>query len=208
MSLCLFINGLYAQHTIFDFKKSDTKITKNQENTQVLDFRKDVFINKLDDVEVYIPFALPLINQTSLDVTIKQFSVVNENHTLMIEIDDGQQKEEFNSELLSYYVFYKNEIIGMLLYFDDNIIVTYKYNNRQFEINSFDDEIVLFDVNDCINKNSFSCAVEEKASQISSNSSSSGTITNPDCIELAIEIDEYTRNTLVLILVLLIGLML
>ena len=195
ISLCLFINGLYAQNTIFDFKKSNTKITKNQENTQFLDFRKDIFINKLDDIEVYIPFGLPLIDKRFLDVTIKQFSVVNKNHTLIIETNDGQQSEAFNSELLSYYIFYRSKIIGTLLYFDDNIIVTYKYNNRQFEINSFDDEIVLFDVNDCINEHSFSCAVEEKASQISRNSNSSGSITNPDCIDLAIEIDQYTRNT-------------
>ena len=87
--LCLFINGLYAKNTIFDFKKANTKITKNQENTQFLDFRKDIFINKLDDIEVYIPFGLPLIDKRFLDVTIKQFSVVNENHTLIIETDAG-----------------------------------------------------------------------------------------------------------------------
>jgi hypothetical protein len=73
ISLCLFINGLYAQNTIFDFKKSNTKITKNQENTQFLDFRKDIFINKLDDIEVYIPFGLPLIDKRFLDVTLNNF---------------------------------------------------------------------------------------------------------------------------------------
>ena len=34
------------------------------------------------------------------------------------------------------------------LSFNDNLIITYKIDNRQFEINNIDDEIILFDVND------------------------------------------------------------
>ena len=130
-----------------------------------------------------------------MNVEIKRFSVLSDNHTLILETDDGQQFEEFNATLLSYYILHEENIIGTLLYFDDNIIITYKHNNRQFEINKIEDKIVLFDINDCINKQSFTCAVEEKASEIARDIYSSESITNPDCIELAIEIDEYTRNT-------------
>ena len=73
--------------------------------------------------------------------------------------------------------------------------VTYKVDNRQLEINKVEDELILFDVNDCIAENSFSCAVEDEFEEISSSNNSSSSPTIPDCIELAIEIDQYTRNT-------------
>ena len=114
-------------------------------------------------------FKLPLIEEVFLDVSIKNFSVINDNHTLIIETDNGQQIEALDSDLLSYYIFHKDEVIGTLLFFDNNIIVTYKYGNRQFEINTLNNEIILFDVNDCIDQNTFSCAVEEKAREISVN---------------------------------------
>ena len=194
-SLCLFVNVLYAQNNCFDFKKSTTLVTKSMSNTKTLDFQIDFFINKLNKDEIYIPFQLPLIDEFFLDVTLKSFSVVSDNHTLIIKTDQGQEKEEFHTALLSYYIFYKKEIIGTLLFFDNNIIVTYKHANRQFEINKVNNEIVLFDVNDCIYKNTFSCAVEEKARETSIDNHSLESITIPDCIELAIEVDEYTRNT-------------
>ncbi|MBT7895847.1 MAG: hypothetical protein HN564_02520 [Flavobacteriales bacterium] len=194
-SLCLFVNVLYAQNNCFDFKKSTTLVTKSISNTKTLDFQIDFFINKLNKDEIYMPFQLPLIDEFFLDVTLKSFSVVSDNHTLIIKTDQGQEKEEFHTALLSYYIFYKKEIIGTLLFFDNNIIVTYKHANRQFEINKVNNEIVLFDVNDCIYKNTFSCAVEEKAREISRDNHSLESITIPDCIELAIEVDEYTRNT-------------
>ena len=195
LSFSLFLNSLCAQNRIFDFKESKTCLTKNVENTKGLDFSLSVFINKLNSDLVFIPFKLPLIEEVFLDVSIKNFSVINDNHTLIIETDNGQQIEELDSDLLSYYIFHKDEVIGTLLFFDNNIIVTYKYGNRQFEINTLNNEIILFDVNDCIDQNTFSCAVEEKAREISVNHSSSESVTIPDCIELAIEIDQYTRNT-------------
>jgi hypothetical protein len=195
LSFSLFLNSLCAQSLIFDFKESKTCLTKNIENTKGLDFSLSFFVNKLNSDLVFIPFKLPLIEEVFLDVSLKSFSVINDNHTLIIETDNGQQIEELDSDLLSYYIFHKDEVIGTLLFFDNNIIVTYKYGNRQFEINTIDNEILLFDVNDCINQNTFSCAVEEKAREISVNNSSSKSITIPDCIELAIEIDQYTRNT-------------
>jgi hypothetical protein len=195
LSFSLFLNSLCAQSLIFDFKESKTCLTKNVENTKALDINLVDFINKLNSDLIFIPFNLPLIDEIFLDVSLKNFSVINDNHTLIIETDNGQQIEEFNSDLLSYYIFHEDEIIGTLLYFDNNIIVTYKYGNRQFEINTINNEIILFDVNDCTNKNTFSCAVEEKTREISVNHSSSENITIPDCIELAIEIDQYTRNT-------------
>ena len=187
----LFFNTLYAQERVFEFKDSRVSITNNAENSKSLNLNKDNLFNSLNNS---LSFFLPLIDEKFIVAELKEFSVLNKNHTLIIETDNGQEIQAFDSDLQSFYIILNDEIIGSFLSFNDYLILTYKIDNRQFEINKINDEIILFDVNDCINQNSFSCAVENEFEEISSTNSSS-IITNPDCIELAIEIDQYTRNT-------------
>ena len=192
-SICflLFFSNLYAQEKVFEFKDSRTSITNKSENSKYLNFNKKNLFNNLNNSP---SFYLPLIDESFIVVKLKEFSVIDKNHTLILETDNGQEIQPFYSDLQSFYIKLNDEIIGTLLSFNDNLIITYKIDNRQFEINKIDDEIILFDVNDCIYENSFSCAVENEFEEISS-SNSSLISTNPDCIELAIEIDQYTRNT-------------
>ena len=192
-SICflLFFSTLYAQEIVFEFKDSRTSITNTSENSKYLNFNKKNLFNNLNNSA---SFFLPLIDESFIVVKLKEFTVLDKNHTLILETDNGQEIQPFYSDLQSFYIKLNDEIIGTLLSFDNNLIITYKIDNRQFEINKIDDEIILFDVNDCIYENSFSCAVENEFEEISSSNSSSIS-TNPDCIELAIEIDQYTRNT-------------
>ena len=101
LSFSLFFNCLYAQGLVFDFKESSTCFTQNVENTKALDLSLSAFINKLDDKVPQIPFKLPLIDEKFLDVQLKSFSVVSDNHTLILETKEGQQYQKFNSDLLS-----------------------------------------------------------------------------------------------------------
>ena len=192
-SICflLFFSTLCAQEKVFEFKDSRTSITNKSENSKYLNFNIKNLFNNLNNSP---SFYLPLIDESFIVVKLKEFSVIDKNHTLILETDNGQEIQPFYSDLQSFYIKLNDEIIGTLLSFNDNLIITYKIDNRQFEINNIDDEIILFDVNDCIYENSFSCAVENEFEEISSSNSSSIS-TNPDCIELAIEIDQYTRNT-------------
>ena len=192
-SICflLFFSTLYAQEKVFEFKDSRTSITNKSENSKYLNFNNKNLSNNLNNSP---SFFLPLIDESFIMVKLKEFTVLDKNHTLILETDNGQEIQPFYSDLQSFYIKLNDEIIGTLLSFDNNLIITYKIDNRQFEINKIDDEIILFDVNDCIYENSFSCAVENEFEEISSSNSSSIS-TNPDCIELAIEIDQYTRNT-------------
>ena len=188
----LFFCIAQAQERVFKFKDSRTSITENEENSQSLILNNKSLINILEGSE---SFFLPLINESFIKANLIGFSVLDKNHSLIIETDNGQEVQEFESNLKSYYIKINNEIIGTFLSFDNNLILTYKHENRQFEINKINDEIILFDVNDCINKNNFSCAVENEYEEIMSSNTSFSSSTTPDCIELAIEIDQYTRNT-------------
>ena len=70
----------------------------------------------------------------------------------------------------------------------------------QFEISGHNGNYFVFDVNDFIYENSFTCAVENKINNINNLNQPESSVSIPMCLEVAIEIDYYTRNTLVLIL--------
>ena len=141
-------------------------------------------------------FKIPLIDEGFLNVNMKQFSVLNPKHNLIIESANGKVKEDYIPDFQSYYILHEGKSIGTFLYFENSIVISYKHNNRQFEINKIDNEFLLFDVNDCLLKNTFSCKVEEKMEQINIEENfPESSSTTPKCLELAIEIDQYTRNT-------------
>ena len=188
----MFFNALQAQEKVFDLKESKLIVTQNENNSKSLSFNNVILVNIL---ETDNKILLPLLNLQFINVELEEFSVLDNNHTLIIQSGGEQEIQPFQSDLQSFYIRYNDDIIGTFLYFDNNVIVTYKVNNRQLEINKLEDELILFDVNDCIAENSFSCAVEDEFEEISSSNNSSSSPTIPDCIELAIEIDQYTRNT-------------
>ena len=102
----------------------------------------------------------------------------------------------YKSNLVSYRIIYKNESIGVLIVTNNSIIATFKFNDKQIEISEINGELLLFDVNDCLLTNNFTCSVEKKYNQITKQRSLNKTVVNTiKCLELALEIDYFTRNT-------------
>ena len=192
ISFFLFFNALQAQEKVFDFNESKLIVTQNEKNSKSLSFNN---VNLINILETDNEILLPLLDLQFISVELEEFSVIDKNHTLIIQTGEKQEIQPFQSDLQSFYIRYNDDIIGAFLYFDNNVIVSYKIDNKQLEINKVENEIILFDVNDCITENSFSCAVENEFEEIFSSNNSSSSPTIPDCIELAIEIDQYTRNT-------------
>ena len=139
---------------------------------------------------------IPTIDNNFIRCSLKKFSVANSDHKLIIQKKNSQKKEQCQSNIHSYLVNYFGESLGVMIYYDNKIIISYKYKGRQFEINKIDNQFFLFDVNDTKLKNSFTCQVEEKRSEIVRENNLNESFSNtPKCLELAIEIDQYTRNT-------------
>jgi hypothetical protein len=195
-TFCLFQITLFANESIFTFTSSDYAITNNIENTRVLKIKRNL-LDKLFNSGLH-KFALevPLIDGRYINVDLQQFNVISDNHRLMIETEKGKIIEDFNSDFNSYYILYNGKSIGTFLIFENSIIITYLLNGRQFEINKIDNQYFLFDVNDCVVQNTFSCQVEEKINQLNiNNNRSNSNVLTPKCLELAVEVDYYTRNT-------------
>ena len=193
--LTLGILQLSAQGNVFSYTITENSITKNVENTKAFDVNRVLLNQIISKNSNDFLFKIPLIDEGFLNVNMKQFSVLNPEHNLIIETTKGKVKEGYVPDFQSYYILHEGESIGTFLCFENSIVISYKYNNRQFEINKIDNEFLLFDVNDCLLENTFSCKVEEKIEQINNEEIfPESSVMTPKCLELAIEIDHYTRN--------------
>ncbi len=194
--LTVIVFPLSAQDNVFSYTVSENSVTQNAENTRTVNLDRNLLDQIMSENPNDFLLKLPLINESFLVVNMKKFSVLSPDHNLIIEKSTGQESEEYSPDFRSYYILYAGNSIGTFLCFENSIVINYKHNNRQFEINKINNEFLLFDINDCLIKKSFSCQVEEKIGKmdIKDNHPKSSS-TNPKCLELAVEVDQYTRNT-------------
>jgi len=194
--LTVIVFPLSAQDNVFSYTVSENIVTQNTENTRAVHLDRNLLDQIISENSNDFFLKLPLINENFLDVYMRKFSVLSPDHKLIIEKSTGQDSEEYSPDFRSYYILYEGNSIGTFLCFENSIVISYKHNNRQFEINKIDNEFLLFDVNDCLMSNTFSCEVEEKIERmnIEENYPESSFMT-PKCLELAVEVDQYTRNT-------------
>ena len=190
------IHQISAQNNVFSYIVSDNIVTQNKENTKAVSVNRVLLDQVISENLNDFLLKLPLINESFLNVNMKKFSVLSPEHNLIIETANGKEIKEYTPDFQSYYILFEGGSIGTFLCFENTIIISYKYNNRQFEINKIDNEFLLFDINDCLISKTFSCEVEEKIEQISIEENyPESSSTNPKCLELAVEVDQHTRNT-------------
>ena len=157
--------GIYqisAQENVFSYTFSENIITQNKDNTKTVIVNRVLLDQVISENTSNFFLKLPLINESFLNVNMTRFSVLSSEHNLILETSNGQEIVEYIPDFQSYYILFEGNSIGTFLCFENTIIISYKYNNRQFEINKIDNEFLLFDINDCLIRKRFSCEVEEK----------------------------------------------
>ena len=149
------------------FTVPDNIVTQNEENTKSVNVNR-VLLDQISENSNDLFLTLPLINDSFLDVNMKKFSVLSPEHNLIIETSNGQETVEYIPDFQSYYILFKGNSIGTFLCFENSIIISYKYNNRQFEINKIDNE-GLKDICDGLEKNTCLRIFEMEANEVTEN---------------------------------------
>ena len=187
--------SLAAKNLFSPNESSKIVATKNKDNSLGLFVSKDVYQNiileKKDNFTLEVPFFNDKIN-----VELKRINFSSEKLQIVSSSENGSIVLDICPNILSYKMYYLDKSIGVINFYDDIISSTFKINNKQYEIAKYKNEYILFEASNSINNSNFSCAVDEVAeinytNRIARSSSSSA----PVCVELAIEIDYYTRQT-------------
>ena len=118
-----FTTNLFSQESLFEILEQDNfSITNDKENTKSIKYKED-FISSLDLNSLNnFSTQIPLLDGNFLNVDLEKFSVLNPNHTLLIETNQGKEIEEYTAEFQSFRIILEGSIIGVLLHFENSII--------------------------------------------------------------------------------------
>ena len=114
---------LSAQENVFSYTITNNSVTKNAENTKALDINRVLLNQIISENSNDFVFKIPLIDEGFLNVNMKQFSVLNPKHNLIIESANGKVKEDYITDFQSYYIIHEGKSIGTFLYFENSIVI-------------------------------------------------------------------------------------
>ena len=180
----------FGQTSLFYERPTEIIATKDPANTIGLSintqFLENITENSLDYLNIMIPFI-----DGDIEFTLHKFSIVNDQISIVSKTSIKEEQELITPTVLSYKVFYKEKNIGVLNVVNNEIVATFTIDNKQYEISKFNNRYLLFEASNSINASNFSCQVESEYSSMNIESNLSINV----CVELAIEIDHYTRQT-------------
>ena len=185
---------LYGQEQLFYLGSSDLPTaTKVKENTIELILNEKVFNNILKNKVKSKIIEIPFVTG-KLMFKLDRFDVYNSDIKFISKTNKGDEELDISPTLLSYKMLLDGNIVGIINFVNNKIVATFKLENKQFEITEFNGKYILFEATNSINPSNFSCAVEDSYESISPPIIQLPQST-PVCVELAIVIDFYTRQT-------------
>ena len=185
---------LYGQEKLFYLGDFDfPTATKEKENTIQLILNKEVFNNILQNRVKNKIIEIPYITG-KLKFKLDRFDFYKSDIKFISKTNRGDEKLDIIPTLLSYTMILDGNDVGIINFVNNKIVASFKLENKQFEITEFNGKYILFEATNSINSSNFSCAVENNYESISPPISQLPQST-PVCVELAIEIDFYTRQT-------------
>ena len=170
--------------------------TKDAKNTLGLILNHSVY----EEILTYSPnnymLILPFFNG-NINLELKKNNKLFSNLQIVSKTASGNDELlEVNPDLISYTVYYNRNSVGVVNFVNGSIVATFNISGKQFEITKYKGSYILFEASNSINSSNFTCAVEEHSSTLSIiNSNQPESVTTPKCIELALDIDYYTRQT-------------
>jgi len=180
---------------LFTINTSNTIVaTKDSNKTIGLLLNQIIYQKVIDEEMINFNIQLPFIGGF-LDVELNNFSCFSKDFKCISKTEKGDVDLDILPSLLSYKMKLNNEVIGVMNFVNGQINASFKINHKQYEITKFGIEYILFEATNSVNQSNFSCAVEEQFNAIQQAPESVGSSSTPLCVDLAISIDEYTRNT-------------
>ena len=194
--IILLLPYLVNAQELFILDDSNTIVaTKNPERTSGLilesAMEQNIISQDLKNFNLKLPFF-----GSELELKAEKFNVYAENFQIISLTSNGEEYINDKPTIQSYKLLDKGRSIGVINFFNNEIVATFKFDGRQYEITRYEGRYILFESSNSINNSTFSCAVDEEFSDnVSHQTESSSSVLTPVCIELAIEVDNYTRNT-------------
>jgi hypothetical protein len=185
-----------SQNSLFQQDLANSIIaTKEANNTIGLEINELMYKKILRDSPELFRLQLPFFNQDVV-FDLQLFDISNTNLKVISKERDGDRNLDLAPSILSYKIFHNDISIGIMNFLNGTINATFSIDGKQYEISKFRNKYLLFEASNSINNLNFTCEVKRQFNNLENNfPESSGNVVLPVCIEFALEIDNYTRQT-------------
>lgn len=194
-ALFLFLTySSFSTELFFENKSNQIIATKDPKNTIGLllnnEFYKEILQKKKDNYLIRIPFF-----NESIELDLQKQKIFSEGLKTVSKTREGDELLDIIPNILSYKIIYQGNSIGILNFFNKEVVGFFTFNQKKYEIAKFKNSYILFEAYNSINSSTFTCAVDDQSSSIVLTNNNIESIITPKCIELALDIDYYTRQT-------------
>ena len=184
----------FSQSSLFTVNLASSIVATEDPNKTIgLVLNSIMHDNILRDSPDSLILDLPFFG-SNIILKMQKYQPYSDNILTRLKTDEGDIDTTMTPQLLSYRLIYNKKSIGILNFVNKKINATLLINNKQFEISEYKGKYVIFDINNSINKSNFTCHVNQQINS-SPNTMVNMQVVTPVCIELAIDIDNYTRNS-------------
>ena len=142
---------------------------------------------------------IPFPNGQSKTVHLQQFDVRSDAFEVTVTDQTGHHSVEHESNIVAYQLVNPNES-GVLILMEDHVVASFSVNAVAYEINprSASGLHAIFELADSKSDQTFSCALDEVTELQApvDEPDAMASMLNPACLEMAIDIDQYTYQQL------------
>ena len=179
------------------FVKSDVEIPllTHDENRQIaLSLNPTFFSDIKENHPCDFSLDLPFFDDIILNLELEAFNAYSDEFQILRSTSSGLIIENYEPNIQSYRIKGLDGWSGSISFMKDYLIGVIKKNGLVYEVKLIQDNTyVLFDVNDSNVESAFVCQTDTEDIEILDNNSQTGQLGGgPECLELGIEIDNYT----------------
>jgi hypothetical protein len=192
-----FVGISQNKFSLFGIDESNTTIaTRDSSKTIGLSLDNESLSYIINNKPESFIVTLPLFGE-DVDLLLKINNTFFKNIIIESSGENGRENLNISPTIISYEIQFENLSIGVLNFYNGTISSTFNIKNTQYEISEYNNQYLLFEVNNSINNSGFSCAVESQSNNIgySPVDSDNSVLNSIGCIEFAIDIDYFTRQT-------------
>lgn len=157
-----------------------------------------------------LEFELPGVGLAQVEMN--QFCNLSSDFTIARTTAEGTREEHYVPQLVTYEVMAATtprgrteDVSGTFVFFRNHMQATMYVAGSQWEVRpasseahmsaDVEEEYIVFDINKSVAENGFTCAVEDREQSIDRPQVNSSRSLVPQCVEIGLDIDNYTYNT-------------
>ena len=178
---------------------SQLQPTLQQESSKGLLLISEEFESLRQERPEQFSLFMPMPDGSLRTLNLHQFDVRSEDFEAKVTDETGNHAVSYESGIVAYELINPDES-GVLILMADHVVASFQTENEQYEINPRNEEGLhaIFNVADAKSQPTFSCALDDVAALQTEGGEPAAmqAMLNPACLEMAIDIDQYTYQQL------------